>query len=108
MRIAEGRVGSGTDRRGSAQGFNPGTERFEFRSADFPKLKIQKGPAGLRLDIREYFRYGISYRNFCLLGIIFEVQSVKPPLTRAELAHTLYTLELSMIAKKLPAKFGKE
>src|ERR1700730_223640 len=79
-----------------------GTEGFEFRPADFPKLKIQKRSASLCLNVPEDFRYGISYRNFCLLGIIFEVQSVKPPMTRAELAHTLYTPELSLIAKKLP------
>jgi len=79
-----------------------GTEGFEFRPADFPKLKIQKGAASLCLNVPEYFRYGISDRNFCLLGIILKVQSVKPPMTRAELAHTLYTPELSLIAKKLP------
>jgi hypothetical protein len=54
------------------------------------------------LAICQYLRYGISHSNFCLLGIIFEVQSVKPPATRAELAHTIYTFKVSLIAKKLP------
>jgi hypothetical protein len=85
-----------------ASALSQGTEGFEFRPADFPKLKIQKGPASLCLNVPECFRYGISYRNFCLLGIIFEVQSVKSGVMRAELAHTLNTLKLSLIAKKLP------
>ena len=55
----------------------------------------------MSLNVCEYFRYGVSYRNFCLLGIFFEVQSVKSPRARGELAHTMNTPELSRIAKKV-------
>ena len=83
------------------------TERFEFRAADFPELEVWKRSSGPSLNLCDYFRYGISYSHFCLLGIILEVQSVKSPVTRAELAHTLYTPKLSLIAEKLPVTFCK-
>jgi hypothetical protein len=64
-------------------------------------LEVKKRSSRSGLNVCEYFRYGVSNSNFCLLGIIFEVQSVKSPVARAELAHTLNTPELSRIAKKV-------
>jgi hypothetical protein len=77
------------------------TERFEFRAADFPELEVWKRSSGPSLNLCDYFGYGISYRNFCLLGVFLEVQSVKSTIAHAELAHTLNTPKLSPIAKKL-------
>jgi hypothetical protein len=62
-------------------------ERFEFRFADFAKLEIQQSATGSRLRISEYSVNRIPYRNFCLLGIIFEVKSVESSMTRRAFAH---------------------
>jgi hypothetical protein len=77
------------------------SERFEFRAADFPELEVWKRPSGPSLNLCDYFRYGISYRNFCLLGVFLEVQGVKSTMAHAELAHTVNTPKLGPIAKKL-------
>jgi len=77
------------------------TERFEFRAADFPELEVWKRSSGPSPNLCDYFGYGISYRNFCLLGVFLEVQSVKSTIAHAELAHTLNTPKLGPIAKKL-------
>jgi hypothetical protein len=63
-------------------------------------LEIQERPPGPRLNIGEHSQYRISYGNFCLLRILFEVQSIIFRIA-AEFAHKVNTSKQSVLAKKV-------